>query len=72
MMMDSPAKSVLSELELDKEENFSEAQIEKFKNDPELYRSFVKTIEQDINGAFPVVSLLRVSHFKNEVANVDP
>ncbi|KAI1368655.1 hypothetical protein F5Y08DRAFT_335549 [Xylaria arbuscula] len=55
MMMDSPAKSVLSQLDLDKKENFSEAQIEKFKNDPEFYKRFVKTIERDINGAFPLL-----------------
>ncbi|KAI3334759.1 hypothetical protein F4824DRAFT_178976 [Ustulina deusta] len=52
MMMDGPAKSVLSQLELDKKENFSEAQIEKFKNNPELYKKFVKTIELDSNGTF--------------------
>lgn len=58
MMMDSPAKAILSELELDKKENFSAAQIEKFKNDPEYYRTFVKTIELDINGAFAVVCII--------------
>ncbi|TGJ82536.1 hypothetical protein E0Z10_g6203 [Xylaria hypoxylon] len=55
MMMDGPAKSILSQLELDKKENFSKAQIEKFKNDPELYKKFIKTIELDINGAFAVL-----------------
>ncbi|KAI0970307.1 hypothetical protein F4678DRAFT_136338 [Xylaria arbuscula] len=55
MMMDGPAKSILSQLDLDKDENFSEAQIEKFKNDPELYKKFVKTIELDLNGAFAVL-----------------
>lgn len=55
MMMDSPAKSILSRLELDQQENFSAAQIEQFKNDPEFYKTFVKTIELDLNGAFAVV-----------------
>ncbi|KAI1828600.1 hypothetical protein F4861DRAFT_10683 [Xylaria intraflava] len=55
MMMDSPAKSVLSQLELDKGENFSAGQIEKFKNDPELYKNFVKTIERDLNNTFSVI-----------------
>lgn len=57
MMMDSPAKSILSQLELDKEENFSAAQIEKFKNDSEFYKKFVKTIELDLNGAFSIVGI---------------
>lgn len=61
MMMDTPAKSVLSQLELDKKENFSAAQIEKFKSDPDLYKKFVKNIELDLNSAFAVVSIIRVS-----------
>ncbi|KAI0874121.1 hypothetical protein GGS24DRAFT_490247 [Hypoxylon argillaceum] len=55
MMMDTPAKSVLSQLELDKKENFSAAQIEKFKSDPDLYKKFVKNIELDLNSAFAVL-----------------
>jgi hypothetical protein len=58
MMMDSPAKTELSQLELDQKEDFSAAQIEKFKNDPELYNRFVKTIERDLNGAFAAVTSL--------------
>jgi hypothetical protein len=61
MMMNSPAKSMLSQLELDQNENFSAAQIEKFKNDPEFYKEFVKTIELDLNGAFALVSTVRFS-----------
>jgi len=57
MMMDSPAKPMLAQLELDEKENFSTAQIEKFQSDPELYKRFVKTIEKDINGAFAMVTL---------------
>lgn len=55
MMMNGPAKATLSELELDQNNNFSAAQIEKFKNDPELYKRFVKAIELDLNGAFAMV-----------------
>ncbi|KAI5861733.1 FAD/NAD(P)-binding domain-containing protein [Durotheca rogersii] len=54
-MLGGPAKSVLSEIELDEKENFSQRQIEKFKLDPEFYHKFVKTIERDINGTFPLV-----------------
>lgn len=57
MMMDGPAKRVLTQLDMDKRENFSPEQIEKFKSQPEFYRDFVKTVEKEINGAFPVVSL---------------
>lgn len=60
MMVDSPAKSILSQLELDQQENFSAAQIEEFKNDPDFYKKFVKTIELDLNGAFAVVG---ITHF---------
>ncbi len=65
MMMDGPAKSVLSQLELDKKENFSEAQIEKFKNNPELYKKFVKTIELDSNGTFAAVGILCFSQSRH-------
>jgi len=56
MALNGPAKAVLGQIELDDKENFSHAQIEKFKSQPELYRHFVKSIEKDINGAFPIVS----------------
>ncbi|KAK7923108.1 dimethylaniline monooxygenase [Apiospora marii] len=48
-------KTVLGEVEMDDKENFSQAQIEKFKSQPELYKRFVKTVEKDINGTFPIV-----------------
>ncbi|KAI0555046.1 hypothetical protein F4679DRAFT_149133 [Xylaria curta] len=55
MMMNSPAKSILTQLELDEKENFSAAQIEKFRKDSEFYKTFVKTIELDLNGAFALL-----------------
>lgn len=48
-------QTVLGEVEMDDKENFSQAQIEKFKSQPELYKRFVKTVEKDINGTFPIV-----------------
>ncbi|KAK7969302.1 hypothetical protein PG996_002260 [Apiospora saccharicola] len=48
-------QNVLGEVEMDEKENFSQAQIEKFKSQPELYKRFVKTVEKDINGTFPIV-----------------
>lgn len=56
-MLGSPAKDVLDQIELDEKENFSASQIAKFKSDPEFYKTFVKAIEKDINGAFPMVSV---------------
>ncbi len=50
------AAEVLKETELDGSENFTPAQIEKFKSDPELYRRFVKAIEKEVNNVFPIVS----------------
>lgn len=58
MMMDGPAKRILTQLDMDKQENFSPEQIERFKSQPDFYRDFVKTIEKDTNGTFPVVSPL--------------
>ncbi|KAI0154842.1 hypothetical protein GGR57DRAFT_502038 [Xylariaceae sp. FL1272] len=55
MMMKSPAAPMLAQLELDDKENFSAAQMERFKSDPAFYRDFIKTIERDINGAFPML-----------------
>jgi hypothetical protein len=56
MVLGGPAKGMLAQIELDEQENFTPKQIEKFKSDPEFYREFVKTMEKDINGAFPLVS----------------
>ena len=49
------ASDVLSQLELDAQENFSQATIDRFKSDPEFYRFFVKGIEKEVNNAFPIV-----------------
>ncbi|KAI0593841.1 hypothetical protein F4775DRAFT_586522 [Biscogniauxia sp. FL1348] len=54
-IMGGPAKAMLDQIELDENENFTKAQIEKFKADPAFYRRFVLAIEQDINNFFPVV-----------------
>jgi len=55
MILTGKAKDVLSRISLDDEGNFSQDTIEKFKSDPEFYRTFVKGIEEEINGAFPAV-----------------
>ena len=50
------ASDALGSIEIDEKENFSKATIERFKSDPEFYRSFVKGIEKEVNNVFPVVS----------------
>lgn len=55
-MKQGPASKILEDIEMDEAGNFSQAQIRKFKSDPEFYLKFVKTIETDSGGNFPVVS----------------
>jgi hypothetical protein len=47
---------MLGSLDMDGE-NFTSKQIEKFKTSPEYYLEFVKAVEEQINGRFPIVSL---------------
>lgn len=54
--MKGPASKILEDIEMNEQGDFSPAQIERFKSDPELYRSFIKTIEKDASGNFPIVS----------------
>ncbi|KAJ3949097.1 uncharacterized protein N0V96_000209 [Colletotrichum fioriniae] len=49
------AKQTMERIELDDDENFTPAQIEKFKADPVLYKSFVKAIEEQVNNNFFLV-----------------
>ncbi|KAK4239689.1 hypothetical protein C8A03DRAFT_13914 [Achaetomium macrosporum] len=49
------AGEILSKIQLDLHENFSQETIEKFKSEPDFYREFVKKIEAEVNNAFPIV-----------------
>ncbi|KAH6650113.1 hypothetical protein F5144DRAFT_597601 [Chaetomium tenue] len=49
------AGEILSKIQMDALENFSQETIDKFQSDPEFYREFVKKIEVEVNNAFPVV-----------------
>ncbi|KAI0017643.1 hypothetical protein F4780DRAFT_782145 [Xylariomycetidae sp. FL0641] len=51
-ILGGPAKDMLSQIEMDENENFSQAQIQRFKDDPAFYREFVKVIEKNTNDAF--------------------
>lgn len=48
---------ILADINVDEQENFTPGQIETFKKDPEFYRKFVKAVEKDVNGNFPIVRL---------------
>lgn len=54
----SKAGSILQQIEFDEQDNFTPAQIQRFKSDPEFYKRFVKTTEKEVNGNFPIVSNL--------------
>ncbi|RSL49542.1 hypothetical protein CEP54_012383 [Fusarium duplospermum] len=45
---------VLDEVDLKENADFTEAQIERFKSDPEFYKKCVKAVEQVVNGNFPL------------------
>ncbi|KAL0938897.1 phenylacetone monooxygenase [Colletotrichum truncatum] len=49
-----PSAPLIQQIEMDGEERFSPAQIERFKNDPEFCAKFAKTLEMDSNIKFAV------------------
>ncbi|KAK2603294.1 hypothetical protein N8I77_009760 [Diaporthe amygdali] len=51
----SKAKHIMEQIELDEDERFTSGQIERFKSDPELYKLFVKAIEEQVNSNFSIV-----------------
>lgn len=52
------AKDILGKIDMDEKENFSDKTKAHFQQDPDFYRSFVKGIEREVNGSFPIVSAL--------------
>lgn len=52
----SNAAKILDQIELDANEKFTPRQIEKFRSDPAFYKKFVKSVEEEVNGNFPIVS----------------
>ena len=65
------AQEVLSKIQMDAGENFSQDTIDKFKSDPQFYREFVKAVEVLINGNFPIVGILYpvVAYSANKTAS---
>ncbi|KXH51127.1 phenylacetone monooxygenase [Colletotrichum nymphaeae SA-01] len=49
-----PSAALLDQIEMDQNERFSAATIEKFKNDPAFYKKFTKTLEMDSNIKFAI------------------
>lgn len=56
MLSASKAKHIMEQIELDEDERFTSAQIERFKSDPQLYKLFVKAIEEQVSSNFSIVS----------------
>ncbi|KPM39821.1 putative sterigmatocystin biosynthesis monooxygenase stcW [Neonectria ditissima] len=54
LLAQGPGGSILQEIEMNDDETFSTAQIDRFKSDPAFYRKFVKAIEEVVNGNFPL------------------
>lgn len=52
--MMSQSIDILKEVKMDGDK-FTPEQIEKFTSDPEYYLRFVKAVEEEINGKFPLV-----------------
>lgn len=48
---------MLKEIAVDENEDFPPEQIQRFKDDEEFYRRFVKSIEKDTSGNFRMVRL---------------
>lgn len=48
---------MLKDISVDENENFPQEQIQRFKDDEEFYRRFVKGIEKDTSGNFRMVRL---------------
>lgn len=53
--MPGPAKAILEQVETDRDGNFTPEQIQRFRADPEFYRTFVTAVEQDVNSGFQMV-----------------
>lgn len=51
------AGEALEQIEIDEDEKFTPGQIAKFKADPESYLKFVKGVEEEVNGNFPIVNI---------------
>jgi hypothetical protein len=56
LLLQSGGNGILSDVGLEENADFTEAQIDRFKSDPEFYKKFVKDVEEIVNGNFPLVS----------------
>lgn len=60
LQMLSQSVDILKDVKMDGDK-FTPEQIERFTSDPEYYLRFVKAVEDEINGRFPVVYFLSFS-----------
>ncbi|KAG5655129.1 hypothetical protein KAF25_001902 [Fusarium avenaceum] len=55
ILAQSQAGEMMRQIELNERNEFTPNQIEQFKSDPDFYLKFIKTIEEQVNGNFPVI-----------------
>ena len=63
------AAELLSQIQLDDAENFTQETIERFKSDPASYRRFVKGVEKEVNSTFQIVSTRSIASPNRPVPN---
>ncbi|KAL4811851.1 hypothetical protein BDW67DRAFT_189249 [Aspergillus spinulosporus] len=65
VLASSKAGEVITQVEMDEEGNFTAEQIKRFKADPTFYKRFVKAVEEEVNGNFPIT--MKDSHYAKAV-----
>jgi hypothetical protein len=70
MIAASPNAAFIASIKMDANENFTEEQIEEFKNDPAKYKKFVKTIEFELNSKFKMVWMPTERNLSSSVLTV--
>ncbi|KAH8879256.1 FAD/NAD(P)-binding domain-containing protein [Thozetella sp. PMI_491] len=57
------ASDMMSQIEMNEREEFTPRQIEKFKSNPDIYLKFIKAIEAEVNGNFPLTATEMVRRY---------
>ncbi|KAH6876607.1 hypothetical protein B0T10DRAFT_414468 [Thelonectria olida] len=54
LLLQGAGNGILSEVGLEENADFTQAQIDRFKSDPGFYKKFIKEVEEIVNGNFPL------------------
>ncbi|KAL0935781.1 monooxygenase [Colletotrichum truncatum] len=57
LLVQGSGDNIIEEVEIDEDQDFTPAQVQRFKTDPAFYRKFVKAVEEVVNGNFPLQTL---------------